>query len=669
MKDNKCKAYLCRRDKVSFCLHDKSQMMVRKVHARLLFLLLGLAFCSPKAFATHMIGGDITYLCLGNNQFQITLTLFQDCLNGEPTAISEDDPAYYAIYTQGANPLLVQTNDVPSTFTTYVNPNFSNSCISNFPNTCLREQKFVFTVTLPPTNLGYYIVYQRCCRNAAISNIANPGNIGVTYLAEIPPFQSGECPNNSAVFKSLPPQIICANNPFSYDFSATDPDGDSLSYELCTAHPGGSVSNPRPTGSQIAPPPYPSVPYIPPYSAAVPIPGTPPVQIDPVTGLMTGQPTQTGRFIVTVCAHEWRNGEIINTLSRDVQFVITNCSKKVIANIPVLPNVPNTYAVNCKDFTVHFRNISSGGDTYLWKFGVNGDTSTLFEPTFTYPDTGTYKVKLIVNPRSTCSDSITRLVKIYPVFDAGFRYNGLLCPGEPIQFTDTSFATYPPVVSWRWDFGDGSPINTSQNPTHTYAIPGGPKTVTLSAKTAIGCRDTAKIVLPLGYLNLFAGNDTIIVRNYPFQFNGTGSQFYHWSPSTYLSDPNIPNPDAVFPDTGTYTYVLTGSTEQGCHATDTIKIQVVGNGSVFVPTGFTPNGDGVNDFLIPKIVGYSQIDYFRVYNRYGQMVFSSSSYNKPEWDGRINGKPCDIGTYFWKISLTNAFGKKESLDGDVTLIR
>lgn len=644
--------------------------MVHKVYLRLFLLSFGLALWMPEAFATHMIGGDITYKCLGNNQFQITITLFQDCLNGDPVAIREDDPAYYAIYTQGVNPVLIETNDVPSIYTAFIDPNFSNSCINNYPNTCLREQKFVFTVTLAPSDVGYYIVYQRCCRNAAISNIVNPGNIGVTYLAEIPPFQDGECPNNSAVFKSLPPQIICANNPFSYDFSATDPDGDSLSYELCSAHPGGSPKNPRPTGGQISPPPYSSVTYIPPYSATQPIPGTPPIQINPVTGLMTGEPTQTGRFIVTVCAHEWRNGEIINTLSRDVQFVITNCSKKVVANIPELPDVPNTYVINCKDFTVNFRNISSGGDTYLWEFGDPGSaTSTQFEPTFTYPDTGTYQVKLIVNPGSTCSDSITRLVKIYPVFNAGFRYSGLLCPGEPIQFTDTSFATYPPVISWKWDFGDGSPIDLTQNPVHIYAKPGGEKTVTLSAQTAIGCRDTARVLLPLGYLNLFAGNDTIIVKNYPFQFHGTGSQFYQWSPSTYLSDPNIADPTAIFPDTGTYTYVLTGSTEQGCHATDTIKIQVVANGTVFVPTGFTPNGDGLNDFLLPRIVGYSQIDYFRIYNRYGQMVFGSVKDNKPEWDGKWNGKPCDIGTYFWKINVTSAFGKKEMLQGDVTLIR
>lgn len=624
---------------------------------------------SGSAFASHLMGGDVIYKCLGNNQFQITLTIFQDCLNGSSQAIAEDDPAYYAIYTQGANPSLIQEGPVPSNVTRIIPPGFSNSCITNYPNTCLREQIFIFTVTLPPTNVGYYIVYQRCCRNAVIGNLVNPGNVGVTYMAEIPPYASGECPNNSAVFKSLPPQIICVNNPFSYDFSATDPDGDSLSYELCNAYPGGSPNNSRPTGNQILPPPYSSVAYMPPYSATQPIPGVPPITINPVTGLMRGVPSQTGRFIVSVCAHEWRNGQVINTLRRDVQFVITDCSKNVIAGIPELPSDPNTYTINCKGYTVHFINTSQGGDTYYWEFGVPGATSTQFEPTFTYPDTGIYSVKLILNRGTTCQDSISRLVKIYPFFKAGFSYSGKLCAGEPIHFFDTSLVSFPPVISRDWDFGDGSPHSTLQNPVHVYTPPGGSKIITFVVQTALGCIDTARVEIPIDYLSVFAGNDTIIVKGYPFQLHGSGAQSYNWSPSDYLTNPNVADPSATFPDTGNYTYVLTGTTKQGCMAKDTINILVVNEGSLFVPTAFSPNGDGINDVLRPSIIGYTQIDAFRIFNRYGQLVYASARNMNPGWDGTLHGKLCDMGTYFWNITATNFLGEKVTKKGDVTLVR
>src|SRR5690606_11039305 len=124
-----------------------------------------------------------------------------------------------------------------------------------------------------------------------------------------------------------------------------------------------------------------------------------------------------GRFVVTVCCHEWRNGAIINTVKRDFQFEITNCSKAVVANIPQYSEEFNTYIVNCTDHTVFFENKSSGGFTYDWDFGdptTTSDVSTDFQPSYTYPDTGTYVVKLVVNKGSTCPDSIVRFVKVFP---------------------------------------------------------------------------------------------------------------------------------------------------------------------------------------------------------------------------------------------------------------
>lgn len=632
-----------------------------------LIILLTLIFCSVRSFGSHMIGGDVTYRCLGNNNFEITITLFQDCLYGEPGALAQDNPAYYSIFDAKTNQLVI-ADSVTAISTQIVDPNFSNACINNYPNTCLRKQVFKFTRLLAPTQNGYVILYERCCRNASINNIQSPGNVGVTYFATIPPFNSGECPNNSAVFKNFPPQIICASNPFVYDFSATDIDADSLSYKLCAARPGGSTSDAKPYGNDMTFPVATSVQYLNPASAAQPMSGTPPVQINPITGLMTGTPNAMGRYVVTVCVTEWRNGIAINTISRDVQFVVTNCSKAVVANIPELPDEPNTYTVQCKGYTVKFTNNSVGGFSYHWTFGVPGSSSNDFEPTYTFPDTGTYVVSLVVNEGSTCPDSISRLVKIYPEFHADFDWTGKLCPEEPIQFNDHSVATYLPIISWNWNLGDGTTSN-QQNPVHVYSKPGGPKQITLISRTGLGCRDTVTKTLPLPYFNPFAGNDTIIVLGYKYNLHATGSQFYSWSPTDYLSNPNIPDPAVNFPDTGRYTYILTGSSEEGCITTDTIQIWVVSNGNIFVPNAFSPNGDGVNDVLMPRIVGYSQINYFHIFNRYGQKVYTASNENYPGWDGKFNGRMAELGVYYYVINVTDADGKKVSQKGDITLIR
>lgn len=113
--------------------------------------------------------------------------------------------------------------------------------------------------------------------------------------------------------------------------------------------------------------------------------GNPIVQINPVTGVITGTPNISGRFVVTVCCNEWRNGVIINSVKREFQFVVTNCSKAVVANIPQYSTDFNTYKVECASKTVTFDNKSTGGSTYYWDFGVasqQNDTSNDFSPTF-----------------------------------------------------------------------------------------------------------------------------------------------------------------------------------------------------------------------------------------------------------------------------------------------
>jgi len=211
--------------------------------------------------------------------------------------------------------------------------------------------------------------------------------------------------------------------------------------------------------------------------------------------------------------------------------------------------------------------------------------------------------------------------------------------------------------------------SNSQNPAHIYSKPGGPMIVTLSAKTNLGCRDTVRKLLPLPFFNPYAGNDTIIVKGYPFNLNGSGAEFYQWAPPDYLSDPMIQNPATNFPSTGFYTYVLTGTNKEGCTATDSVTIQVVDNGNIFIPNAFSPNGDGLNDNLIPRIVGYSKINYFYIFNRFGQQVFSSANENRPAWNGTFNGKLCDLGVYYYIINLTAANGANVTQKGDITIIR
>ena len=640
---------------------------------RLLFLIMLLSLPFMEAKASHIVGGELTYRFIKDtveglalfNRYEVSLTIYEDCLTGSPGAIADDNPACIGVFS-GSTRVILDTNAF-FTSSVPVPANFSNSCVSNIPATCLLKKTFVRTYDLRSSTLPYVIAYQRCCRNESVINIVDPSGSGSTFYCVIPP-STVVSHNNSAIFKNYPPQIICLNNPLYYDHSATDADGDSLSYGFCSALDGADdPSNAKPY--PIAPP-YDSVTYInPPFTAQHPFTGFPPIQINPSTGMITGTPNAVGRYLVAVFCNEYRDGTLINTIKREFQFVVTPCTKVVVADIPQYSTDPNTYIVECSGFTVHFVNTSTGGFSYHWDFGVAGsssDTSDDFEPTFTFPDTGTYSVKLVVNPGSTCPDSILRFVKIYPYFKADFSDSGRQCPGVPISFKDLSSSTIKPINYWKWYFGDGDTTLTA-DPSHSYKY-GGSYNVVFIAANVKNCIDTIVEKVIVEDFKPFAGNDTIIVKGESVQFDATGGTNYSWSPGTNLNATDIYNPLGYYPDTGTFTYYVFVTSEFGCSGYDTIKVSVVNQAEFFIPTAFTPNGDGLNDLFRPVAVGYRSLTYFRVFNRWGEMVYNSNILESG-WDGNYDNHRAEMGTYYWEIAFVDRFGKQSTLKGDVTLVR
>jgi hypothetical protein len=118
-------------------------------------------------------------------------------------------------------------------------------------------------------------------------------------------------------------------------------------------------------------------------------------------------------------------------------------------------------------------------------------------------------------------------------------------------------------------------------------------------------------------------SDTSIVIDQPLQLFATGSTIYSWSPGTWLNDPNIANPIALPQDNIKYTVRVSNSI--GCFGTDTIYVKLYKvKPDLYVPTGFSPNGDGNNDILRPLALGLKSVDAFRVYNRWGQMLFATT---------------------------------------------
>lgn len=207
----------------------------------------------------------------------------------------------------------------------------------------------------------------------------------------------------------------------------------------------------------------------------------------------------------------------------------------------------------CAPFTVQFQNQSTPGSAYLWDFGGNDTTSSVYNPLRTYPNPGTYLVKLLVNNPASCNvwDTAFQFVTVYPPITAGFNSSHIQCTNQ-FSFIDSSAAS---PASWIWDFGDND-TSQVQNPTHLYDS-AGLYNVQLIATTVNGCSDT--IIHPVNYAGpvpvSISPGDTIC-KGSSLQLSANGGFSYTWSPATGLNNPNVSNPVASPATTTTYTVAI-----------------------------------------------------------------------------------------------------------------
>ena len=244
---------------------------------RKFFFLISLSFClfPMKGFSTHIVGGEMNYNYLGNNRYAIRITVYRDCLHGippfdAPLCLGIFDsanhkvnypytftgyypasaPVYYtnAAFNNNVNGYLIYPTDSETV------PNvINNPCVIPPVNICYRVCHYLDTLTLPFIPGGYQLVYQICCRNQGILNINFSTSVGDTFIEDIPD-SSVVINNGNPVFTNLPPTFVCLGIPFTFNHSATDPDGDSLVYHICTPYdyPTDSTTEPQPPGN----PPY-----------------------------------------------------------------------------------------------------------------------------------------------------------------------------------------------------------------------------------------------------------------------------------------------------------------------------------------------------------------------------------------------------------------------------
>jgi gliding motility-associated-like protein len=235
------------------------------------------------------------------------------------------------------------------------------------------------------------------------------------------------------------------------------------------------------------------------------------------------------------------------------------------------------------------------------------------------------------------------------------------CDGK---FTLAAYTLYAGAYDYRWepaaflDKPDTSVTSGFINQTATFVI--------TATDLSSGCTGSDQITVnkrPIPVVTVAPEEKTIKSRE-QVQLVASGAGNYYWPGSRWLNNDKIGSPIAS--PMSPITYMVVGVNEYGC--ADTAEVTIKINDGLFVPNVFSPNGDGQNDLFKIENFGYQKVEEFRVYNRWGKLVYETID-GTQGWDGNYNGKHADAGTYYYQIKIRLTDNEAKIFKGDLTLVR
>jgi len=374
----------------------------------------------------------------------------------------------------------------------------------------------------------------------------------------------------------------------------------------------------------------------------------------------------------------------------NVTLIVTTsngCSDNITTPVYVFP-VPVANFTNdtvCLNEPSQFTDASTVANgslsSWQWDFGDFAGSSTNKNPAYTYGSDGSYLVLLTVASNNGCTHDTTRQIAVYALPTADFN-NTTVCPDFATDFINYSSVD---VISWEWDFDDGG-SSIASNPSNIYDA-GGPYDVQLIVINNNGC--SATIIKPVTAhpeptvdFSFTPATTTMVSPFVTFLNNSIGADIYQWDLGDGISTSQAyPSFTYKFDDsdTGTYAVQLIAENSFGCLDSITRFVVIEADHSLFVPSSFSPNGDGINDTFyskgigIPSGSGNESNFQMIIYNRWGDQIYKTNDINQP-WDGKANNgkKIAHNGVYIWIIKTNIKQGeveKKHQYMGHVTLIK
>ena len=360
-------------------------------------------------------------------------------------------------------------------------------------------------------------------------------------------------------------------------------------------------------------------------------------------------------------------GAVFNFAGCALSTVVQEVS---ITSIPVVGFTINNNAQCFLNNRFIFTNTSTnavGPMQYKWIMG-DGFIATGRNISYSYKAAGTYKVVLIVSSSSACADSSTITVIVHPNVLASFSIDPI-CVNLPVLPVNNTIDPGNTPVYYLWDFGNGQTSTLRNPPPQVYTTKGN---YVMSLSVSSG-----QCPLPLNIQKRFVFVDAprpginnppqIAVVSLPLtlQARPFGNTVL-WTPATSLDNPTSYKP--VFIGNKEQQYTVEIRTASGCITIDTQVVKINKSIEIYVPNSFTPNNDSRNDILRPFTIGIKELSYFRIYNRWGQLVFESRDIEKG-WDGIFKGTPIEVQTVVWLFEGIGVDNKVYKTKGTTVLMR
>lgn len=271
-----------------------------------------------------------------------------------------------------------------------------------------------------------------------------------------------------------------------------------------------------------------------------------------------------------------------------------------------------------------------------------------------------------------CLDTIAQgitLIKIeQPILQ--FAYD-TYCINTPMNLTNLTDTNRTGPIIWRWDFGNGN-IQGTYNAQNIYAV-GGNHEIRLTANqvycpaTPTTMDSVVNIHIPIPGVNMpsVSAYKTVPL---PIAVRSIPGYRYRWTPSWGINRPN--DASVTFNYTTTQQYAVELISQAGCITRDSLLVRVFDDKlvEILIPKSFTPNGDGVNDKLFPYLSGIKEFKYFKVYNRFNQLMFETRNHDEG-WNGTLNGTQQPMGIYIWVAMGLAQDGSIVQRTGQTLLLR